>query len=344
MSDTHEGTVVRLPLRDPRWTTFVSSHPEASVAHLPEWSHFLADCYGFDAFVLAELVGNEVVWGLPTMEVGTPLRARRWVSLPFSDECGPLGMPSAASLGALEGMRASSSASSHEIRAALPIGRRQARGFTHTLDLHAGPDELMRGYRSSIRQGIRVADREGVVVRMAERKSDLTETFYALHVATRRRLGVPVQTRRFFSLLWDNLIDSSRGFVLVAERDGLPLAAGVFLRAGRTVLYKFGASDAEHWKLRANAALFHQAIVRAAERGATVFDWGRTDAEDEGLRRFKSNWGSDEQELVYTTLGDAPGDEGSGPSRTHRLARIVIQKSPPALCRAAGALLYRYAA
>ena len=105
--------------------------------------------------------------------------------------------------------------------------------------------------------------------------------------------------------------------------------------------YKYGASDARHWRLRANNALFQEAISRAVAGGARVFDWGRTDFDDEGLRRFKASWGSSEQELVYTTLGvESPATLSGG--RAAALSRTVIRRSPSAVGRLAGALLYRY--
>src|SRR5207253_11199806 len=104
-------------------------------------------------------------------------------------------------------------------------------------EVHAG------FHRSQVQRNIKRSEREGVTVRVASRERDVTETFYALHVRTRRRLGVPVQRRRFFALLWRRLIEPGHGYALVAEHDGRPAAAAVFLAAGRTTVYKFGASD-----------------------------------------------------------------------------------------------------
>ena len=150
----------------------------------------------------------------------------------------------------------------------------------------------MRSYRGSIRQGIRAAAREGVVVRQATRSPDVTHTFYGLHVATRRRLGVPVQRRRILrAALGPSPRTRARLRSHLAERDGVALAGAVFLRSNGVVLYKYGASDARHWRLRANNALFHEAISVAVAGGARLFDWGRTGFEDEGLRRFKASLG-----------------------------------------------------
>jgi hypothetical protein len=343
MSRAGSRALVRLELDDPRWVEFVESRPEATPLHQPAWAAFLAECYRFRAFALALDGGERLVAGIPVVEVRSPLGRRRWVSLPFTDECGTLGEQEAELVEAVDRARSDAAVSSHEIRGCAPVGQHRGRGVTHRLALGHDLDVLVRGYRSSVRQGIRVAEREGVVVRRADRAADLTHTFYGLHVATRRRLGVPVQRRRYFALLWQRLIEPGHGFVLLAERAGMPLAGAVFLRANGIVLYKYGASDREQQRLRANGALFHEAISMSVAGGDRFFDWGRTDYEDEGLRRFKTSWGSVESELVYTTLGEQGGEERAV-GRAAGLSRELIRRSPEAVCRLAGALLYRYAA
>jgi Acetyltransferase (GNAT) domain len=337
--------LVRLEIDDPRWFEFVATRPEATPLQEPAWASFIAQCYGFNAFVLALKEGERLTAGIPVIETRKPLGRRRWLSLPFTDECGPLGDEDGKSelTAEVDVVRRGERVSSHEIRAAIPDAAQRLRGVSHRLILHDDLDAIVRNYRSSIRQGIRVASREGVVVRRAESSRDLTHTFYAMHVATRRRLGVPVQRRRYFALLWERLIAPGKGFVLLAERARVPLAGAVFLHSNRFVIYKYGASDAAHWRLRANTTLFHEAISRSVDSGRRIFDWGRTDLEDEGLRRFKSSWGSIESELFYSTLGVQRAEDRRG-GHAAELARGVIRRSPKAVSRLAGALLYRYAA
>ena len=333
--------LLRLHPDDSRWQAFVKGRRDATPLQLPVWPSFLAECYGFTSFVLAVETADRIVAGLPVIEVRRPLGRRRWVSLPFTDECSPLGDVPSWLPKALDDTRRESGVASHEIRGRVQGTSSWSQGYVHRLSLAPGLDAITGAYRSSVRQGIRVAEREGVTVRAGDDPADLVETFYTLHVKTRRRLGVPVQRRRYFQLLWERVIAPGNGFVLVAEHRSTPVAAAVFLQSPGTVLYKYGASDDRHWNLRANNALFHTAITRAVADGADVFDWGRTDFDDEGLRRFKANWGSSEEELTYSRLGAAPP--------TARLSaggftRTIIRRSPAAVSRLAGALLYRYAA
>ena len=87
---SHDPTGYELQVSDPRWTAFVAGHREALAYHRPEWVELVAECYGHRPFVLAVTEGEDVIAGLPVIEVRTPRRRRRWVSLPFTDACPPL--------------------------------------------------------------------------------------------------------------------------------------------------------------------------------------------------------------------------------------------------------------
>jgi CelD/BcsL family acetyltransferase involved in cellulose biosynthesis len=340
----------RVELRDPAWTAFVDSRPEAGPFHHPSWAGTIADSYSFEvfAYVLRD-TGGAVIAGLPVVELGR--RRRRWVSLPFTDSVGPLGDPASVDelVVALDDARRSSGLDSVEIRAA--IGARDAGdvkqgvvGYRHVLTLDAGPDELFKRFnRSQVQRGIRRSEKEGVQVRIGTNEDDLLTRFYGLHLATRRRLGVPIQPRRFFETLWERIIEPGFGSVFIAEVDGAAAAAGVFVGWNRQLTYKFGASDQARWNHRPNHALHWAAIRWAHETGFARLDYGRTELENEGLRAFKSGWGTVESELVYSTLGAAaPVDRSSG--LASRALGAVIRHTPESVCRQLGERLYRYAA
>jgi lipid II:glycine glycyltransferase (peptidoglycan interpeptide bridge formation enzyme) len=213
------------------------------------------------------------------------------------------------------------------------------------LVLDRSPAKVYAGFhRSQVQRNIRRAEREGLTIRQATCPPDLVDTFYQLHLRTRRRQGVPVQPRRFFRMLWENTISTGLGSVLIVEAVGRPIAAAVFLAWNGTVIYKFGASEASAWSLRPNHLLFWYAIRTACEQGYRRFDFGRTDAGQEGLRNFKLSWGAAEDPLVYQTLGaearPAPATEGMAA----RMLGPVIRHGPLLLCRAVGETLYRYTA
>src|SRR5262249_50551736 len=117
-------------------------------------------------------------------------------------------------------------------------------------------------------------------------------------------------------------------------------AGAVFLSSGRSVMYKFGASDSSSWRLRPNNLVLAEAIRIAAAEGAAEFDFGRSGITAEGLRTFKAGWGSQELPLQYCSVGSAPVPSSH---RSGRLAGAVLRSSPAWMTRVVGSLLYRYA-
>ena len=339
-----------LELTDSRWTDFVAAHPIATPFHHPDWTRLVAGCYGFRAFALAVSDAAGVIRaGLPVVEVRHFRGGPKWVSLPYTDYCPPLVSERqeeeelAAAL-----QRAGRAAGVRRVEVRAPIAGGSASGPTalrHVLALGRNPAEVYAGFhRSQVQRNIRRAEREGLTVRRATRPHDLVDTFYRLHLRTRRRQGVPVQPRRFFRLLWEHAIANGLGSVLIVEVSGQPIAAAVLLAWNGTVIYKFGASDASRWSLRPNHLLFWHAIRAACEQGYRWFDFGRTDIGQEGLRNFKLSWGAVEEPLLYGTLGGRPGLAPAAGGMATRMLGPVIRHGPLLLSRAFGETLYRYVA
>ncbi|MDP9223279.1 MAG: GNAT family N-acetyltransferase [Actinomycetota bacterium] len=340
--------LVRVELDDPRWLELASQCPSRSPFHHPSWPLLLSECYFYPGFGLALTDDDDtLIAGLALLDVSTRLRRNVWISLPFTDACQPLARspdllePLSA---ALEQERQRIGVRRIEIRSELSAGLATVRdaGVIHKLGLTADLDELRRRFtHSQVRREIRRAEREGVSVVRAETVHDVASSFFDLHLRTRRHQGVPVQPRRFFRLLWERVLEPGFGFCLLARAAGEVVAGAVFLNWGSVTVYKYGASDRRALKLRPNHLLLWEAIASSALNGGTVFDFGRTERANEGLRWFKRSWGAAEIPLVYSTLGE-PSSERA-PAGLHILS-AVIRRSPPIVCRALGEFLYRYAA
>ncbi|MGH3251287.1 MAG: lipid II:glycine glycyltransferase FemX [Trebonia sp.] len=342
--------VMVLELTDPRWADFVATHPAATPFHHPDWTRLVAGCYGFRAFALAVSdVRGGIRAGLPVVEVRHLGGGPRWVSLPYTDYCPLLVSTVEQEEQLVAALRRSSRAAGVrrvEIRAPIADGSTAGPGaLRHVLALDHNPAEVYAGFhRSQVQRSIRRAEREGLTVRRESSPDDLVDTFYRLHLRTRRRQGVPVQPRRFFRLLWDNTIATGLGSLLIVEAAGQPIAAAVFLTWNETVIYKFGASDEGSWSLRPNHLLFWHAIRTACEQGCRWFDFGRTDIGQEGLRNFKLSWGAAEEPLFYGMVSDTPEPAPSAEGMATRVLGPVIRHGPLLLCRALGETLYRYVA
>ncbi|HEV2059277.1 MAG TPA: GNAT family N-acetyltransferase [Solirubrobacteraceae bacterium] len=334
------------PLDDPCWAGFVDRCPQALIFHHPAWLGLLAEHYRYPLAAAAVLdAEGEPVAGIPLALISSRLTGRRVVALPFSDVCPPLVAPGASP----DALRLLAEAvESERRRRDLPmevrgpfsqLGPPVDRFYLHVVDLRGGLVEVERCYASRTRRHVRKAQRMGVEVRQHLDDEALDE-FYSLHLRTRRRLGVPTQPKAFVRKL-AGLFARGLGFVAVARFEDRPVAAAVFLRAGGNLTYKYGASDERYLHTRPNNVIFAEVIRSACDQGLTTLDLGRTDFGQEGLRSFKLSLGATEETLAYTYRGTTPGP--STPSRAQRASTVLIRKSPPAVGRAIGEVLYRHA-
>jgi CelD/BcsL family acetyltransferase involved in cellulose biosynthesis len=336
-----------LPLWDPAWMRFVESCVDAGPFHHPAWAEMLAESYRLEAFALVvRSPEGAVTGGLPMIAVARG-RRRRWISLPFTDWCGPLlsrGTTREGFAAALDRVRRANGLVRLEVRDAIGNGRGydRAEGFRHVRALGPDADAVFADIGKRRRRGICKAEREGVSVRRIEGPQDLRRSFYRLHVLTRRRLGVPVQPVRFFELLWSRLLARGLGFGLVGQRDGVPIAAALFLHHGGQLVYKFSASDWDLRHLRGTDAVIAQALRWGCGHGCRALDFGRTETGNEGLRIFKASWGAQERPLSYATFADRPPRPRRDASL--RATKAVIRRSPPWVARAVGFMGYRYTA
>lgn len=333
------------PLHDPRWANLAERAPQASVFHDPAWMGLVSSHYGYRLAAPAIVdAGGEAVAGLPVALVASRLTGRRIVALPFSDVCPALvadGAPADARARLAAALRALGEArrARVEVRGELAeLAPALARFYGHVVDLTEGVEAVERRYAPQVRRNVRKAQRLGVDVHRQHDPAAL-ETFYALHLQTHRRLGIPTQPKRFIRGL-GALLARDLGFVSVARLDGRPVAAAVFLHAAGAMTYKYGASDPAFQHARPTNALFADAIRWACGRGMRALDLGRTDLDNEGLRAFKRSWGAAEAKLAYTYAGGPPPRLG-GP-RPQRLVAPIIRGGPAFVGRAIGEALYRH--
>ena len=345
---SEHGHLAELPDDDPAWLELVAEAPDATAFHLPAWARAVAGTYGYSSAVLAHRDrSGRVAAGIPVARVRR-FSGRALVSLPFTDRCAPLARDD-ESLGSLAAGVVDWSRRHGlpvEVRGAIPAtpGWTQVvAGVEHVLDLRAGAESLRGRFSATHRRWLRQAERSGLHVRIG-RSADEMETFYGLHLLTRRRQGVPVQPRRFFDAIWRHLIAPGHGAVLLARMpDGRAVAGMVVLASNGTAIVKFQASDATSWQLRPNHLCCWTAIRWAADTGHRRLEFGRTETRHAGLQQWKAGWGGDAVPLTYSTTGEGSRDLGAHGLLDAALGH-VIRRSPAAVCQALGALLYRYAA
>ena len=133
----------------------------------------------------------------------------------------------------------------------------------------------------------------------------------------------------------------AKGGGLLAAHKGRTVAGAVYLFYQDKAIYKYGASDKTYQQLRANNLIMWEAIKTCAAANVTTFDFGRTDLNHEGLRRFKSGWGTVEKKARYYRYDFKRGDfvqKAGGPKSFY----AVFNRMPMPLLKLSGRLLYKH--
>jgi hypothetical protein len=319
------------------------------VFHTTGWLEALQRTYGYEpAALTTSPPAAELRNALVFCRIRSWMTGRRLVSLPFSDHCEPL-IDETERLEpfceALRGEQREKGWRYVELRPSSPAA--PVAGFDvsetfclHLLDLRPGPDALLAAcHKDSVQRKIRRAEREGLTCEQG-RSEELLRRFYRLLVMTRRRHQLPPQPFNWFR----NLAACCRKSlnVRIASRGSCPVAGMITLRLRHTVVYKYGASDAAFHALGGMHFLFWKAITAACAEGATMFDFGRSDTDQEGLLTFKDRWGAARVPLSYWR--HPAFQTGASPFRKwiDACASRAFFHAPDGIRVAAGALLYKH--
>jgi len=342
------------PLTDPRWNDFIGRHPDASVFHSPGWLRALQSTYGYKPLAFTTSAGSSLSNGVVFCEVRSWLTGARLVSLPFSDHCQPLahGIDLEMILESIDQSRRAEQWKYVELRplssatvsgaagygGCKEFGRSAAFGF-QKIDLRPPAETIYRGFHDScVRRKIKRAEREALVYETG-RSEKMLDQFRHLLLLTRRRHGLPPQPVAWFRNVVDCLNESATIHTL--SKDSEPVASIIVLTFRKTLLYKYGCSDAKAHNLGCMPLLFWKVIQQAKEMGAETLDLGRSDYDDPGLIAFKERLGGVTSELTYYRT-PAPTEKSPLPRAGAAWVRSTIACVPDAILSGAGRVLYRH--
>src|SRR5208282_2078160 len=289
------------PLSDTRWEAFVNHHPRASVFHSTNWLRALQTTYQYDPLVVTTCPPDAALTnGLVFCRVKSWLTGRRFVSLPFSDHCEPL--------------------------------------VKNPTDLGKTTQELFHNFhKDCIQRKIRRAERENLQYDEGT-SEDLLQKFYRLLVMTRRRQQLPPQPLDWFRGLIGAFGKNLK--IRVASKDCVAVACILTLSHKKSMVYKYGCSDAVFNNLGGTALVFWKAIQEAKDAGFDELDMGRSNTDNPGLIAFKEHWGAARTSMTYWTYPRRPAESPAGWKR--RIAGRVVSAAPDLALEAVGNLLYRH--
>lgn len=188
---------------------------------------------------------------------------------------------------------------------------------TNTLYLDLKPDinSILERMKPKTRYNIKLSQRKGVVVRVADLED--INIWYELYKETAQRNGILLNDIKYFKAILTAKSDKTKSpadvYYLIAELDNKPLAAMFLVISAYRGSYLYGASSNNHRNYMPTYALQWEAIKISKEKGCKEYDmFGISPKADNshplhGLYKFKIGFGGD----IFQSLGcwDYPLDD-----------------------------------
>jgi hypothetical protein len=337
------------PLQDPRWPEFLERQSGASVFHSRGWLAALQRTYGYQPIAYTTSPpGAQLTNGLVFCRIASWLTGHRLVSLPFSDHTEPLADREDDFHDLLAFLARDSRRQTWKYIEVRPVTRTPAPStgfepsamfYLHRLDLRAPLENVFqRFHKTCIQRKIRRAEHDTLTYE-AGRSEALLQTFYRLLVLTCRRRQLPPQPLDWFRHLVRSFGDSLT--IHVASKEDRAAAAILTIRFKRSLVYKYGCSDAGLNRHGGMHLLLWNAIQEATRNGLQELDLGRSDVDTPGLVAFKDRWGATRSVITYARRSASANPSLTTP-RALRMARKLFARMPDNFLVAAGQMLYRH--
>jgi FemAB-related protein (PEP-CTERM system-associated) len=282
-----------------RWDDFVRACPEATFCHLSGWGRALEGVFGHETHFLQAVQGDRITGVLPLAHVQSRLFGNSLTSLPFC-VYGGVAAEDAASAQALE-------EAAEALAQRLSVPHLELRHTTRrhpdwpeqdlyvtfrkaiTADDEANMNAIPRKQRAMVRKGIK----NGLVSTLDES----VDRFFALYADNVHRHGTPALPKRWFQAL-QREFGRDCEVLTVTTAEGKLLSSVVTFYFRDEVLPYYAGDDEAARGLAANDFKYWELMRRAAARGCSLFDYGRS-KRGTGPFDFKKNWGFEPTPLHY---------------------------------------------
>ena len=316
-----------------RIEAFLAAHPAATPFHRPAWLQAIEQGCGQSGHMLVAEAFGAVTGILPLSHVHSRLFGSALVSTGFAVGGGILAddETSAERLAAATvELGAALGCSGIELRGGvIPEGwqRREGVYAGFARPLPADDEAILKSIPRKQRAEVRRAIGFGLDVAV-HRDARLHHRVYAESV---RNLGTPVFPRALFEAVLQRFGEDA-DILTVSER-GRPLASVLSLYFRGTVFPYWGGGTTAARRLRAGELMYFELMRRAAGRGCTRFDFGRSKL-GTGAFAFKKHWGFEPEPLAYAVHGRA---RDTNPlSARYRLQVALWKKLPLSLANRIG--------
>ncbi|MCB2189914.1 MAG: GNAT family N-acetyltransferase [Deltaproteobacteria bacterium] len=324
-------------IQDSLWQDFIRRHK--CLAHDLRWREVLQTAYGLQPYYLAMQDGGELAGALPLVRVPGIFTPAQLISLPLLNYAGVAAV-SPVIEAALEqaavrmARRVKAGSVVLRNRATQPADpKNPGQGYFQMIKrLPADEHALWDGLRSEKRTATRKARRAGVKI---VRDRNLLPVFIKLYQVAMHEFGTPPHSARWFKSILQAFGGDAE--IMVAFRQGTPLAAKLLLMWGDACYNLWHVSLAESKKYSPNNAIYWEAMRLALERGKTEFNFGRS-IKGGGTYTFKKHYGALPYPLRYERLSIDGSRQILAPMGSGTAAR-VWRKIPLALANALGPIM-----
>lgn len=284
-----------------RWDAFVRRCPDATFFHLSGWQRVIEDAFGHRTWFYYAEQDGEIAGVLPLGEIRSRLFGHSLVALPFCVYGGAAAdTPAARTLleNAAHGLARELGVAHLEYRGMKPAHPGDpayaTRDLYYTFRKPIGPDNeanllaIPRKQRAMVRKG----EKLGLT---SEIDTDVRRMFQAFSASV-HRLGTPVLPERYFAMLKQVFGEQCEVRVIVQGRELVSAVLSFYFR-NEVIPYYGGGRDIAR-QVAGNDYLYWSLMRDAAQRGCTLFDFGRSKA-GTGAFDFKRFWGFEAQPLGY---------------------------------------------
>ncbi len=333
------------PITDESWNERLLSYEDYSFFHTREWCQTLAETYNFKPFYLIENTDNDRII-YPFMGVKNMMGLKKLVSLPFTDYCNPL--------------------SDHEILLDKKVSLFTSllkkikytkinfntctiandnlitvkNGVVQKINLIT-PTELYKTFDHTTRGNISKAERKGVEIKIDNSLEGLNE-FYSLQCICRKRHNLPPQPIIFFKALYNSVFDQEMGDIFLAYYKSKIIASGLFLKFNKKVIFKYANSIYDYQNIRPSNLLTWESMKYYFDLGYKIFDFGKTESENDGLYRYKKGYNAYEIPLFHYVFKLKENNFKSIHTNVNLWAKYIFKYAPISHLKIVGNIIYKY--
>jgi len=281
-----------------RWDAFVGAADGATFFHHAAWRDIIAHELGHRTHYLYAERDGSISGILPLVEIRSRLFGHALISTPFCVYGGVVATDAES--------EASLTRSAAELADQLGVDylelrNREPRSTDWPVkDLYVGFRKLISEDHDANLKAIprkqRAMVRKGIAAGLEARCGNDIDAFYRVYAESVRNLGTPVLPHRWYARLQQAFGEDCE--VTVVSHNGKPMAAVMSFYFRDEVHPYYGGSVWQGRDLAANDFMYWSVMQRAADRGARLFDFGRS-KQDTGSYHFKKHWGFEPEPLPY---------------------------------------------